>query len=496
MRTKSFRTWLFSLCLAVLLLIPAAAFAAEQIVEAEGEYLVGTGLEESFSKAREMAEADAMANAAKQMAVYVEAITEVKNHQLTASEVRTLAAKVMGQVKPSSFNNVGEGDVIRIRCHVVVRVKDDDVLAALQSDKQELKESLAQLQKVNEEKESLIHENEKLARENEELNRQLQAAETGTEQAKIREQQVKIQRQAKANATSFTAMQWVEKALSAYFDKDYGQAITCFNTSIELDPKQYQAYTYLGRTYFQFKDYPKAIESIQKGLAIVPNDHRAAFPYAFLGDVYYEIGDYRQAIVCYSKALECSPYLYSPSTEAGDVYKKLTRACFSAKEGYEKAIEAYNRALTKKVMSKFFVYNYLGVIYNEKGDYDRAIEYFDKVIEQYPEDNEAYFNLGDTYSDSGEYGKARECYSKAMELEIDYGEWQNDPDKNRNEEEIARYNRVIDSIPEASKAYNNRGRCYENLGNRKAAKQDYMKAYELDPNNEIYRKNKRRSENW
>lgn len=251
-----FRKWLCSVWFAAILVLPSASFAAEQIVEADGEYLVGTGLEESFSKARERAEADAMANAAKQMAVYVEAITEVKNHRLTASEVRTLAAKVMGQVRPATFDNTGEGDVIRIRCHVAVRVKDDDVLAVLQTDRQQLKESLAQLQKVTEEKEALNRENEALVRKNEELNRQLQAAKAGTEQAKIREQQAEIQQRAKANDTSFTAAQWMElgvreldKTGISIAEKIFDAARTYIKKAISLDPNNAEAYFNLGRVY-------------------------------------------------------------------------------------------------------------------------------------------------------------------------------------------------------------------------------------------------------
>ncbi len=441
MQTNQWTKWMSWLCFVVLMLLPSAAFAAEQIVEADGEYLVGTGLEESFSKARERAEANAMANAAKQMAVYVEAMTEVKNHRLTASEVCTLAAKVMGQVKPSTFNNVGEGDVIRIRCHVVVRVKDDDVLAALLADRQQLKDSLQREQ----EKDEKIAE---LNRQMEELNQKYLAAKTDGEREAIRQQ-------AKENDTFFTAMQWLGKAVQAYDAKDYTKATAFCLTAIELEPNLAIAYGIIGLVYNAGGEYNKAIESLNKELDLKPGYSPA---YNNLGYAYVSKGEYNKAIECFNKAIALDPNDPLAYYNLGIAYRK--------KGEYDKAIESYIKAIALNP-NFAMAYNNLGIVYRRKGEYDKAIESYIKAIALDPNDAEAYNNLGNVHSDKGEYTKAIHYYDEAIAIDQKY-----------------------------SVAYYNRGLCYEKLGRLNDAKRDYAKAYELDPNDETNRKNKKLSENW
>jgi len=60
--------------------------------------------------------------------------------------------------------------------------------------------------------------------------------------------------------------------------------------------------------------------------------------------------------------------------------------------------------------------------YAGKSDYDKAIEYYEKIIELYPNDAEAYYNMGFAYSNKSDYDKAIECYKKAIILNPDYAE--------------------------------------------------------------------------
>ena len=141
---KDKKNFMWELFLPILLFTMLAtihpAFAATQTVEADGYYTVGDGAEENFSVARERAKQDALGRAAEMAAVYVEKFTAVKNHRLTASEIKTLAAKVLN-VLDAVFENTTEGNVFKIRCHVVARVEDEGAFASLLSDREKLEES-------------------------------------------------------------------------------------------------------------------------------------------------------------------------------------------------------------------------------------------------------------------------------------------------------------------------------------------------------------------
>ena len=84
------------------------------------------------------------------------------------------------------------------------------------------------------------------------------------------------------------------------------------------------------------------------------------------------------------------------------------------KGNYDKAIEYYEKAIELK--SDDEVYYNMGYVYCNKGNYDKAIECYEKAIELKPDKNEAYNNMGNTYYYKGNYDKAIEYYEKAIEL--------------------------------------------------------------------------------
>ena len=57
-----------------------------------------------------------------------------------------------------------------------------------------------------------------------------------------------------------------------------------------------------------------------------------------------------------------------------------------------------------------------GAAFAEKGQYDRAIAYFNKAIEINPKLAEAYYNRGLVYKEKGQYDKAISDFTKAIEI--------------------------------------------------------------------------------
>jgi len=61
----------------------------------------------------------------------------------------------------------------------------------------------------------------------------------------------------------------------------------------------------------------------------------------------------------------------------------------------------------------------LGIAYNDEGNYDKAIECYQKAITIDPDYADAYYNLGLAYKDKGNYDKAIECWQKAIDINPD-----------------------------------------------------------------------------
>ena len=99
-----------------------------------------------------------------------------------------------------------------------------------------------------------------------------------------------------------------------------------------------------------------------------------------------------------------------------------------------------------------FAYMVRGLVYGKIGDFDKAIQDFNKAIELNPVFVDAFFARGIAYSGIGDFDKA-----------------------------IQDYNRAIGSNTEFVDAYYNRGNAYFNKGDYDSAIKDYNKAIELNP---------------
>jgi Flp pilus assembly protein TadD len=61
----------------------------------------------------------------------------------------------------------------------------------------------------------------------------------------------------------------------------------------------------------------------------------------------------------------------------------------------------------------------LGILSIQSGQYDRAVERFEKLATLYPENLQAQFYLGLSYLETGKRAKARKQFEKVKELDAD-----------------------------------------------------------------------------
>ena len=130
--------------------------------------------------------------------------------------------------------------------------------------------------------------------------------------------------------------------------------------------------------------------------------------------------------------------------------------------------------------------NNQGVVYNNKGEYQKALVVFDKAIELDPSFALAYNNRGWAHIELGQYELGIIDCTKAIEFDpslalaysnrglahVRLGQY---------EEAIADCNKAIELDPGLALAYSNRGLAYIELGQYEEAIADFDKAIELDP---------------
>lgn len=108
--------------------------------------------------------------------------------------------------------------------------------------------------------------------------------------------------------------------------KDYGTAMTLFKKAVAADPKDADAWNYLGYSHRQMKQFDQALSTYKKALAINPK-HLAAHEY--LGELYLQTGDL-------AKAKEQAKKLYDlcfTGCEEEDDLKKAIKAYVAAHKG-------------------------------------------------------------------------------------------------------------------------------------------------------------------
>lgn len=140
---------------------------------------------------------------------------------------------------------------------------------------------------------------------------------------------------------------------------------------------------------------------------------------------------------------------------------------------YDKALEYYNKALeiSKEVLGENHrdtaaSYNNIGVVYGKLGDSDKALEYFIKALEirkevlgeNHSDTASSYGNIGIVYWNLGDYDKALEYHNKALEI---------------TKEVLGEKHRYTAS------SYNNIGNVYDDLGDYDKALEFHNKALEI-----------------
>lgn len=161
------------------------------------------------------------------------------------------------------------------------------------------------------------------------------------------------------------------QAIQFASDGEYEEAIACFKRAITLDKSNYLLWYNLGVTY------------------------RDA---GMLEDAKY--------------ALKAA---YGISPDNDDVIETYATICLMKKD-YDDVIEICQEGLDLNPLF-YHLWNLLGVVEFQNGNYNDAAEYFEQAVSIYPYYLDALYNLKDTYEELDNKKGQHECQLKINELE-------------------------------------------------------------------------------
>ena len=129
----------------------------------------------------------------------------------------------------------------------------------------------------------------------------------------------------------------------------------------------------------------EAIPVLERAFDLEPDDVSAAIN---LGGAYVMAGKQRLAVPILEKARNMEPDNAMIWVNLGAAY--LDRPPHMTREGEEKAIQAFERALELNPGATSVSYN-LGLIYKDRGQFEKALEHFHSAVSADPADRDARY---------------------------------------------------------------------------------------------------------
>jgi tetratricopeptide (TPR) repeat protein len=248
-----------------------------------------------------------------------------------------------------------------------------------------------------------------------------------------------------------SAEEWFERAFAFQENKNFDEAIRCYQEAIRLNPDYAAAHNNLGVLLKDLKRYDEAEVNYRKAIELNPSLPEA---YSNLGILLKNLKRYEEAEVNYRKAIEVNPDYATAYYGLGYLLNNLKRY-EEAEVNYRKAIELNEASPSGGNPDYASAYYNLGNLLRDLKRYEEAEVNYRKAIELDPDDATAYSNLGSLLSDLKRSEEAEAAYRKAIEIKPDY-----------------------------ATAYSNLGNLLRDLKRYDEAEVNYRKAIELDPLND------------
>jgi|GEM_PF-4887692 len=261
----------------------------------------------------------------------------------------------------------------------------------------------------------------------------------------------------------------------------YEESKTEFKRLTENDLNDHEAFFFLGLTYLVTRDAKKAIEPLEKAVALQPDN---ANYWNQLASAHLSVDDCQNTLKAAQKTIE----LDSTSDIAALAYTQMGM-CYGTFGNSSLSISAYQKSISLKTPTILYTYFGLGVEQRKIGQYAESEKSFQQCLQIKPKIKEDYGTHAFIYSFNGQFDEA----IKYMNLAATFSDDDNDAEYyvatswyyslwEQHKAAIDAATRAIQADPKEPMAYTNRCRSYNDLQMYDEALADCQKALELKPN--------------
>ena len=194
--------------------------------------------------------------------------------------------------------------------------------------------------------------------------------------------------------------------ISNYNLEDYAKAEKYLKLAFaENDKDADVAYT-LGKTYLELENEREAIPFFQRAIALKPSNNQWMYE---LGLVYYTQNDFKSALKYFDLAAD------SGYNKSNDFFENYGFAQLYNGDT-ENGIKTLNIILERKPNNKELLNNIAHAMYDTK-NYNKALEYFKKLLDINPKDAPSLYMAGLTLQRVGENEKGKKVCDNAIAMD-------------------------------------------------------------------------------
>ncbi len=260
----------------------------------------------------------------------------------------------------------------------------------------------------------------------------------------------------------------------------YGDAIASLEKAVALDPSRTEAFLDLGTAYEESKDYARAADAYGKYIALKPENPWTG--QLRLGLCRLALNQPEAAVAALSEALKLQPNDVKTNFSLADAYVQA--------KSLDKAEATYKTLVGLNPEGATTYYGKIIQMYDEAGQYDKAIEAARKIIEINPKNELAVFNLGIMFLKLNRTDEAVQAFRDALALKPDYASAQYNIGYSyslakRWKESVEGFQRYAELAPDDPLGYLNVGVGLMMLKSFEAALEPLRKCIELKPDNAV-----------
>jgi tetratricopeptide (TPR) repeat protein len=260
----------------------------------------------------------------------------------------------------------------------------------------------------------------------------------------------------------------------------FGDAATALQKAVSLDPGRADAFLDLGTAYEESRDYPRAAEAYEQYVALKPENPWTG--HLRLGICRLELNQPEAAVAALSEALKLQPNDVKTNFSLADAYIRT--------KNLDKAEATYKTLVGLNPEGATTYYGKIIQIYDEAGQYEKAIEAARKIIEMNPKNELAVFNLGIMFLKLQRSDEAVQAFRNALALKPDYASAQYNIGYSyslaeRWKESVAGFQKYVELAPDDPLGYLNVGVGFMMLKSFEAALEPLRKCIELNPDNAV-----------